>query len=158
MTKHLGNGAEDRLLDGLNFVSGKMERVCAMKKSCFVMIFTGCILLVSCSRPVITILVPGANQIELSNSSPPIGYDMIGSVTGTDGEGCGIFGYNGTYERASIDIRNTARSIGADYIQITGIMEPHSEIFCYDNNFVLYGIAYKRSTNSSVTRQHNMSQ
>jgi len=82
---------------------------------------------------------------------------MIGSIIGKDGKGCGLFGYNGTYERASINILNIAQSIGADYVQITGTIEPHADVFCYANDYILSGIAYKRGVNASVPIQRNTS-
>ncbi len=126
-----------------------------MKGSYFVTIFIGCALLAGCSGPLNTLLIPGAGQIELSESSPPVGYDMIGSITGIDGNGCGLFGYKGTYERASINILNNARSIGADYVQITSITEPHLELICFINDYVLCGRAYKRTANAAVPVQRN---
>ncbi len=142
---------------GQGVIDGGIRRRRNMKESCVVMILVGCVLLFGCSGPAITLLIPGADRIELSESSPPDGYDMMGFIRGADGEGCGIFGYSGTYERASINIRNTARSIKADYVQITGVLEPHVELFCYDNNYVLYGMAYKRTIQSPVSDERSIS-
>lgn len=89
-------------------------------------------------------LTPGAEKVQVAKSDPSDNYEIISAVTGTDGDGCGGFGYTGTYERAIINLRNVVFIAGGDYAQIYSITEPHSEPNCYDNQYVIHATAYKK--------------
>lgn len=68
---------------------------------------------------------------------------MLGAVTIADGEGCGGFGYQGSYGRAIVLLQNVAHSRGANFAQIMTITEPHSERECFNNQYVISATLYK---------------
>jgi len=102
------------------------------------------VLSAACSYPPIQ-LSPGAAKIQVGRSDPPDNYELIGPITGQDGAGCGAMGGLGTYDRAFSRLRNQAASMGADYVAITTITEPHlASPGCFSNLFVINGMAYRK--------------
>jgi len=89
-------------------------------------------------------LVPGAERVTVGKNDPTDNFSDVGQVTGFDGRGCGGFGYRGIYERAVLDIKNKAFQLGADYVQIFTITEPHYRPGCFDNLYKISGTAYKK--------------
>jgi hypothetical protein len=114
-----------------------------MNKVSFLFLAFSLIILGGCAAPQVR-LTAGAEVVKVAKADPPNNYEDIGPVSGFDGEGCGGFGYIGTYERATIDIKNKTYSMGGDYVQIFTITEPHSEYNCFDNVYKLSGTAYKK--------------
>jgi hypothetical protein len=114
-----------------------------MKKLTLLILVVLLLLLGACAAPQVR-LSTGAEVVRVAKSDPPYNYEEVGPVSGFDGEGCGGFGYLGTYERAIINIKNRAYALGADYIQIFTITEPHSSPNCYVNEYKLSGTAYKK--------------
>jgi hypothetical protein len=49
----------------------------------------------------------------------------------------------GTYEGASSKLRDQARALGADYVQVTDVQEPHAEHECVNKEYTLLGVAYR---------------
>jgi len=88
-------------------------------------------------------LTPGGQAVLARKSDPPRGAQEIGPIEVTHGSGCGGFGEKGTYEGALALLRNRGARMGADYVQIMTMTQPHSEVGCFDNSFVIRGIAYK---------------
>lgn len=101
--------------------------------------FTGC----AVTLPPIQ-LVPGANKVIVAKADPGESYELIGPVSGLDGNGCGGFGFRGTYERAFTNLLNNAHGMGGNYAQIISLTEPHSENGCYDNEYAIRAMAYKK--------------
>jgi len=93
-------------------------------------------------------LQPGAEKIQVAKSDPGDNYEIIGPVSGVDGEGCGGFGYLGSYERATISLRNKTQSMGGDYAQLISLTEPQLRGECFDNQFILRATAYKKVRNA----------
>lgn len=89
-------------------------------------------------------LTPGATNVLVAKSDPGDNYEIIGPVSGSDGKGCGLFGYMGSYERAITDLRNRTYVIGGDYAQIISLTEPHLRGDCFDNEYVIRATAYKK--------------
>lgn len=85
----------------------------------------------------------GADKIEIGKRDPDSNMMSIGPIEVIHGSGCGGFGAKGTYEGAYNMLRNKALSMGAAYVQLITITEPHSEYGCYDNKFVIRGLAFK---------------
>lgn len=118
-----------------------------MRKNFFLMSCI-CIFLVGCtthtkSEPPI-LLITGADRIEVSEQPPGDDYQALGPVWGSDGERCGIFGSEGTFERAEVSLKNWTLRAGGDYAHITSKVEPHQNGNCFENEYKLDATAYKR--------------
>lgn len=92
-------------------------------------------------------LIPGAGNVLVAKSDPGDNYEIIGPVSGSDGEGCGGFGYMGTYERSITDLRNKIYQMGGNYAQIISLTEPYLRGNCFDNEYAIRATAYKRVQN-----------
>lgn len=99
-----------------------------------------------CATPPIQ-LTPGADKVQVAKSDPGDNYEIVGPVSGSDGKGCGGYGYLGTYERATTDLRNRTYDMGGDYAQIISLTEPHLRGGCFDNEFAIRATAYKKIRN-----------
>lgn len=96
--------------------------------------------------PTQLVLTKGAERVMMAKSDPGDNYEIIGPVSGYDGEGCGGFGYRGSYERAATDLRNKTHDLNGDYAQIVSLTEPHMTFNCFDNEFIIRGIAYRKTS------------
>lgn len=94
-------------------------------------------------------LTTGAEKVRVAKSDPPHDYAEVGHLTGSDGAGCGAFGSRGTYEGAVNSLKNQAHAIGADFVQIFTITEPHFRPGCFDNVYTISGSAYKKSASAN---------
>ena len=97
-----------------------------------------------CATAPPLLLTPGASSVLVAKSDPGDNYEIIGPVSGFDGEGCGGFGYLGSYERATTNLRNKTFSMGGNYAQIIILTEPHLRGDCFDNEYVIRATAYKK--------------
>jgi hypothetical protein len=88
-------------------------------------------------------LVPRAADVRTAKSDPPDGYSEIGPIEAVHGSGCGDLGKLGTYEGAFNTLRNKAVEVGATYVRINSMTEPHLEGDCYDDRFIIRGTAYR---------------
>jgi Short C-terminal domain len=103
------------------------------------------LLIAGCKSAPPLFLSPNAENTKVGKSDPDNNFDMIGPVTVYDGEGCGGFGYRGTYERAVTDLRNRVYYMGGDYAQIISITEPHLRGGCFDNVYSITANVYKKT-------------
>jgi hypothetical protein len=110
-----------------------------------VILFGIAVLVSSCSSAKPIQLVPGALDVKVAKGDPPDNFREVGQVTAQDGQGCGLYGFRGTYERAIIDLKNKAYALGGEYIQIMTLTEPHLRGECFDNNYIISGVAYKKA-------------
>ena len=101
------------------------------------------LVLISCTAKPIP-LGSQALQIRTGKFDPGEGYIEVGPITATHGGGCGIYGSLGSYEGAYAILKNKAATLGADYVQIYKIIEPHSEIGCYNKAYTITGTAYSK--------------
>jgi hypothetical protein len=92
-------------------------------------------------------LSPGANKVLVAKSDPGDNYEILGPVSGVDGQGCGGFGYMGSYERATTGLRNRTHTMGGDYAQLISITEPTLRGDCFDNQYIISATAYKKVRN-----------
>lgn len=97
----------------------------------------------------------GAEQVQISKSDPPSGSVYVTEISGRDGQGCGGFGYKGSFANAVIVLRNEAQKVGADFVQIMATDKPNLEYGCYDNNFQIDGTAY-RTPNAPPTYEQKV--
>lgn len=89
-------------------------------------------------------LTQGAARVLVAKADPGDNYEIIGPVSGFDGEGCGGFGYKGSYERATTSLRNRTYSMGGNYAQLISLTEPHLRGNCFDNKYIIRATAYKK--------------
>lgn len=81
--------------------------------------------------------------VRVLKSDPPDGYTDVGTITSSDGQGCGIFeGSTGNLDRVMMKFKKAAAAKGANYVQLLSITEPNKSANC--NEYVLTGIAYKK--------------
>jgi hypothetical protein len=103
-----------------------------------VLVLAGCV-----AAPPLAI-TPGSESVRVGSNDANPGDEEIGPVTATHGNGCGGFGFRGSYEGAVVELKNKALAMRADYVQILTLREPHSEPYCYVNEYVINGSAYRR--------------
>jgi hypothetical protein len=107
-----------------------------------IFLISGCV-----SAPKI-VLYSEAEKVGVGKSDPGDNYKAIGPVSGSDGEGCGAFGYMGTYERATTNLRNKTYRMDGDYAQLIVLTEPHLRGECFDNEYSIRATAYKKVADS----------
>jgi hypothetical protein len=116
-----------------------------MQKKIFVAIFFLClVLLFGCHKRRLAPPVPGAEKVTIGKGDPADNYADIGPVSGAHGKGCGGFGTTGTYEGAIRNLKDNAARMGADYVQIFTINQPHLSGNCFDNLYSISGTAFKK--------------
>jgi hypothetical protein len=86
---------------------------------------------------------PTAHQVEARKADPPPGAREVGPIEAVHGSGCGLIGEKGSYESALAVLRNMAAEKNADYVQILSMTEPHSEHGCFDQRFIIRGMAFQ---------------
>lgn len=84
-----------------------------------------------------------ADAIRIDKAPPAPGSQPLRGLRATDGHGCGLFTHVGTYEGASANLREQAKALGADYVQITAVKEPYADHGCVHKEFTLVGVAYR---------------
>lgn len=93
---------------------------------------------------VTPLLVPGAENVRVGRDDPDSSMVEIGPIIAKHGSGCGYAGSRGTYEGAYNILKNLAVEMGAEFVRIMMVqIEPHSREGCFDNHYVIRGIAYQ---------------
>jgi hypothetical protein len=101
--------------------------------------------LMGCAPAPPVVVSPGAGEVRTGKADPGEGYQELGPVTATHGGGCGMFGHEGAYEGATALMKQKAALMGADYVQIYQIIEPHPKIGCgVYKGFTIRGTAYRQ--------------
>ena len=120
----------------MDFAMLKFKKVLLLLITSFT--FTGCV-----TVPQLQ-LSSGAKDVTVSRSSPTSNYEFVNAIDSTDGQGCGGFGYLGTYERAIVLLRNKAATMGGDYVQVETLQTPHRRPtgspqmpICFDNQYTV---------------------
>lgn len=88
-------------------------------------------------------MVPGAELVQIGKGDVTSGYQYMGEVTGVNGQGCGLYGYRGTYAGAVINLRNQAYAMGANYVQIMSQTQPMPTYGCFVNEYIIEATAYR---------------
>ena len=99
-----------------------------------------CLVLAGCAASTPEPQTPGA--IRVDRAPPPARARKLRELKAVDGHGCGIFGTLGTYEGAVTKLRDQARALGADYVQVTDVKEPAATHECVEKAFTVSGVAY----------------
>jgi hypothetical protein len=105
---------------------------------------------IGCTAIVPIILDDGAEEITLNESKPSQNYEVIGAVIGVDGSGCGSFGYEGSHDRATIDLQNKIKELHGAYGQLTSVVEPHLDGGCYKNEYIIKAVAYRKIEHKAI--------
>ena len=103
----------------------------------------GVLTLAGCAAAPVAI-APDAVTVRTGTEVPPEPYLELGAITASHGGGCGGFGTQGNYEGAYTILRNKAVALGANYVRVLRIIEPHLVGLCQDNEYRVEGIAYRR--------------
>lgn len=99
--------------------------------------------LVACATAPVPPLSAAAREVRTGKSDPPSDMREIGPIEATSGSGrCGAVGERGSYEGAVAELRNKGAAMGATYVQIFTMSEPHREPDCNVKTFVIRGTAY----------------
>ncbi len=104
----------------------------------------GLLILSGCATAPQVELSPGASIVQVAKGDPGDNYEMVGPVSGSDGQGCGLAGYPGSYERATTDLQNKTYAMGASYAQIVTLTEPFLRENCFVNEYVIRATAFKK--------------
>jgi len=86
---------------------------------------------------------PPAQQVRVENREPPAGAMPLGAIAVTHGQGCSFTGDRGTREGATALLKEAAAKRGANFVQVTKVIEPYSGHDCYHREFKLEGLAYR---------------
>ncbi|SED98204.1 hypothetical protein [Pseudomonas anguilliseptica] len=119
----------------------------------FILLAAAILLASGCATP--PRLQEGADRVQVAKNDPPQGSVYLQEISALDGEGCGGFGYKGSYANAVIRLRNEALKIGSDYVQIMGRDTPNLEYGCYDNAYRIDATAY-RTPNAPPTYEQKV--
>jgi hypothetical protein len=107
------------------------------------------LLLAGCSAAQVS-TAPDASRIRIGTQPPGGSHEQLGAITAKHGGGCGLYGTRGDYEGAYTILRNKAAQIGADYVQVVRVIEPHMEGICMNQAYVIDGLAYRLSAQPAV--------
>jgi hypothetical protein len=86
---------------------------------------------------------PHAADVKIGKADPPLGSVDLGVIEAGHGHGCGGFGERGSLEGAMAVMRNKAAERGANYVALLSTMEPHLAGGCFDDRYVVSGMAYR---------------
>jgi len=101
--------------------------------------------LLGCAPAPPVVVSPGASEVRTGKADPGEGSQELGPITATHGGGCGMFGHEGSYEGATALLKQQAARMGADYVQIYQIVEPHWQVGCgMYKGFTIRGTAYRQ--------------
>ena len=98
-------------------------------------------------------LLPGARYVVIRKADPPPGYVEVGPISVTHGYGDQDIGKKGTYYGAIVRLRNRAVRMGATYVQLMALIEPHyAAPGRFENRYVIRGMAYRKGKRRTVPR------
>lgn len=109
-------------------------------------------LFIGCVGTTPKTLDTGADKITIDESKPNENYEVIGAVTGVDGNGCGSFGYEGSHDRAVIDLQNKINELHGVYGLQTSVVKPHLDGGCFKNEYLIRAVAYRKVQNKPAPK------
>ncbi len=120
-----------------------MKHLCTTRRAKVIFLLCLTAISVGCATAPMVVLAPGADQVKIAKADSAAGLTEIGPIEVSHGSGCGGFGTKGTYEGSYKMLKNKGVEIGATYIQLITVTEPHASASCYVNKFTMRGIAFK---------------
>jgi hypothetical protein len=103
----------------------------------------------ACGSRTEAVRAPSATSVQISEDDPPPGYEPLGPIEATHGQGCGVFGEDGTREGAMNALTALASKRGADFVHVIEVSEPHPTRQCFEHEYKLRGLAYRRASRSA---------
>ena len=88
-------------------------------------------------------LSPQSQQVRVEERDPPPGATALGAIAVTHGQGCSFSGDNGTREGATALLKDAAAKRGANFVQVTKVVEPYSGHDCYHREFKMEGLSFR---------------
>ena len=116
-----------------------------MKLNIILAIFSLTFMFGCSATPLSVNLEAGAKDIVVKDTKPVGSYEVLTPVIVSNGRGCRDFGYLGTHENAMNALKNKTKELNGDYAQITSITKPHLDGGCYDNEYKIMALIYKKS-------------
>lgn len=107
-----------------------------------VLVLAAALVLACRPRPAVSDAPDRSDEIEAQKADAPPGSHAIANVEAIDGGGCGMLGVIGNYAGALRAVKNKAIDMGANYVKIVEVIEPHNVAGCYDKAFTIRGVAY----------------
>lgn len=95
-------------------------------------------------------VVAGAEKIKVVRVAPIGGGERLKELRVVHGSGCGLLGPLGNEQGALTLLRNQAHDAGADYVQITRVVEPYSDGECRHNEYIVEAIAYRTKSDGNL--------
>ncbi|HYP78136.1 MAG TPA: hypothetical protein VER12_19320 [Polyangiaceae bacterium] len=99
---------------------------------------------------VVPAISPGAQQVQVEDHEPPAGATALGEIKVTHGKGCSFSGDSGTREGATALLREAAAQRGANFVQVTQVVEPYSGHDCVHREFTISGLSYRLANTPST--------
>lgn len=101
----------------------------------------------ACGGKAVGPAVPGAAEVQLSDSAPPAGYVELQRLSVQSGKGCGVLG---SREDAETKLRGEAAKLGASYVRVTGVQAPRPNYQCVKHEYKLSGVAYRKPNSTHL--------
>lgn len=102
-------------------------------------------------KPAVSDAPDRSDEVAAEKADPPAGAHEIGPVEAMDGGGCGMLGVTGSYDGALRAVKNKAVAMGANYVKIVTLVEPHETAGCWDKGYTIRGVAYQLGTAPAPT-------
>jgi hypothetical protein len=84
--------------------------------------------------------VPG---VTIGDAAPGDGWESLGEISATSGDGCGPIGNRGTEAGARYRLKQQAAALGASYVRVLDVEKPQSGNLCVRNTYTIRGEAYR---------------
>jgi hypothetical protein len=95
-------------------------------------------------------LSPQSQQVRVEEREPPDGATPLGAIAVTHGQGCSFTGDRGTREGATALLKEAAAQRGANFVQVTKVVEPYSGHDCTHREFKMEGLSFRLAGTPSV--------
>ncbi len=83
--------------------------------------------------------------MRVGKSDAPEDFEDVGTISVSDGEGCGMEGTYGDFTSLMIKLKNAAVVMGAQYVQLLAFIPPHMDAYCFLDAYSIEAIAYRKS-------------
>ncbi len=90
-------------------------------------------------------LSPTEQGVRIDSGDPPAGARLVGPISATHGNGCGITNPRGTEAGATALLRAAAAKRGITFVKLTNTKRPYPGHDCFHQEFTLEGLGYSTS-------------